>query len=180
LGYSFDQVFPLWAYEGRVREAVVAAKYASQSPLADALGRRLADRLVAAEIPDSPDTVTFVPSHFFRQWSRGGNGNVTIATAVATGLHRACQPLLTVTRTIKKQAWLDESERAKNVRGAFAVKKSYAWTGSPGGDDRRIAGRHILVVDDVFTTGATANEIARVLKEAGARRVSVAVVARAL
>ena len=111
----------------------------------------------------------------------GASGWVTIATAVATGIGRPCRQLLRITRQIEKQAWLNESERAKNVRGAFAPKKSYAFPSrSRGISGQQIAGRHILVVDDVLTTGATANEVARVLKDAGASRVTVAVVARAV
>ncbi len=79
------------------------------------------------------------------------------------------------TRRIDKQAWLDDAQRLENVRDAFSLKNSYALLRSP-----RIANRHILVVDDVLTTGATANEVARVLRDDGARRVSLAVVARAV
>lgn len=178
--FRFDQVFPLWSYQDRVRDAIVAAKYAHQAPLSDALGRRLAARLDALVDEDCPQIVTFVPSHFSRQFSRGGNSNLTTATAVATGIGRRCRQLLRITRRIEKQAWLDEAERAKNVCGAFAPKKSYAFLSSTGRADRRIAGQHILVVDDVMTTGATANEVAGVLKAAGANRVTLAVVARAV
>ena len=124
---EFDQVFPLWAYLDRVRDAIVAAKYAHQAPLSDAFGRRLSDRLSLLVEHDCPDVVTFVPSHFSRQFSRGGNSNVTTATAVATGIGQPCRQLLRITRRIEKQAWLDEAERAKNVLGAFAPKKSYAF-----------------------------------------------------
>ncbi|NNE01467.1 MAG: ComF family protein [Pirellulaceae bacterium] len=173
-------MFPLWAYLDRVRDAIVAAKYAHQAPLSDALGRRLAERLSLLVEHDCPDVVTFVPSHFSRQFSRGGNSNVTTATAVATRIGRHCRQLLRITRRIEKQAWLDEAERAKNVLGAFAPKKSYALMRLTGRVDSQIADRHILMVDDVMTTGATANEVAGVLKEAGANRVTFAVIARAV
>ncbi len=173
--FRFDRVDAMWAYLDSVREAIVKAKYAHQAPLAEALGRRLAGRLSFPSLASYPDLVTFVPSHFTRQFSRGGNGSQTIATAVATGIGLPCRQLLRITRKIAKQAWLDETDRAKNVRGAFAPKKSYDFLRSP-----RIADRHILLVDDVLTTGATANEVAGVLKDAGASRVTLAVVARAV
>ncbi len=178
--FQFDRVIPLWAYLDQVRDAVVAAKYVHQAPLGDALGRRLAQRVAMAVDQDQPDVVTFVPSHFTRQFSRGGNSNRTIATAVATGIGSPCKQLLRITRPIEKQAWLDEADRTKNVRGAFALKKSYAFPGSAGRAVRQIADRHVMVVDDVLTTGATANEVARVFKNAGASRITVAVVARAI
>jgi predicted amidophosphoribosyltransferase len=168
-------VATLWAYQDRVCEAVVAAKYAHQSPLGDALGRRLGCRIEPVFAGDSPDFVTYVPSHITRQFSRGGNGIQVIARAVAKAIGRPCHLPLKTTRRIAKQAWLDDVQRIENVRGAFSLKKSYAFSRSP-----RIADRHILVVDDVLTTGATANEVARVFRSGGARRVSLAVVARAV
>lgn len=174
-GFAVDRVIPLWAYLGRVQDAVVAAKYVSRTPLGDALGRRLATRVAGTLAADRPDLVTFIPSHLTRRVSRGGNGTRIIATAVATRLERPCREVLRTTRRIAKQAWLDQERRQKNVRGAFAAKKSYALSRPP-----ELTDRHILVVDDVLTSGATANEVARVLKSAGAAKVSLAVVARAV
>jgi len=173
--FQFEGVATLWSYQDRVCEAVVAAKYAHQTPLGDALGRRLGRRVEAIFAGDLPDFVTFVPSHVTRQLTRGGNGNLAIANAVARSVGRPCRLLMRTIRRIAKQAWLDDAQRLENVRDAFSLKKSYALARPPG-----IANRHILVVDDVLTTGATANEVARVLRDAGARRVSLAVVARAV
>ena len=173
--FGFDGVTPMWMYQDRVCEAIVAAKYAHRSPLADALGRRLGRQVLKRFGEDLPDLVTFVPSHFTRQMTRGGNANEFTAAAVAGRIERPCVAAMRITRRIKKQAWLDDAQRVENVRDAFSLKRSYALLRSRG-----IAGRHVLVVDDVLTTGATANEAARVLKEGGARRVSLAVVARAV
>ncbi len=173
--FIFDAVITMWSYQDRVCEAIVAAKYAHQSPLADALGRRLAQRNADRFAAQRPDLVTYVPSHLTRQISRGGNGNQTIAGAVAREIGRPCHTLLKMVRRIAKQAWLDDRQRLENVRGAFSLKKSYAFPRPP-----EISNRHILLVDDVLTTGATANEVARVLREGGAQRVTLAVVARAL
>lgn len=173
--FQFEGVTALWAYQDRVRDAVVAAKYPNNAALSEALGRRLADQVLRRSGEDCPDWVTFTPSHLRRQISRGGNGAQFIAAAVARRLKRPRHSIVRLTRPISKQAWLDDDQRQENVRDAFAVKKSYAFA-SPRG----VAGRHVLLVDDVLTTGATANEIARVVRRAGARRVSLAVVARAV
>lgn len=171
---QFDRVVAMWSYQNQVCDAVVAAKYAHHSPLGDALGRRLGqlDHLSDLELPD---LVTYVPSHVTRQFARGGNGNQAIAVGVAGQIHRPCRTLLRMTRRIAKQAWLDDDQRRENVRDAFALKKSYDFRGVSG-----VANRHVLVVDDVLTTGATANEVSRVLKQHGAQRVTLAVVARAI
>ena len=172
--FQFEGVTALWSYQDRVRDAVIAAKYASHAALADALGRRLGER-IAADSPDLPDLVTFTPSYWIRQIARGGNGVQVIASAVSRLIGRPCRSIVRLRRPIAKQAWLDDRQREENVRGALAFKKSYAWASS-----RALAGQHILLVDDVLTTGATANEMALVLRRAGARRVSLAVVARAV
>lgn len=173
--YQFQGVIALWAYQDRVREAVVAAKYPRQTALGDALGRRLAaavsDRLAAS----LPDVVCCVPSHVTRRISRGGNGTSLIAAGLARVIQRPCRSLLKTTRPTCKQALLDDSERLENVRGAFAMTRRYVFVGmrSPVPD-------HVLVVDDVLTTGATASEVAGVLRRRGVKRVSLAVVARAI
>lgn len=173
--FQFDRVIALWAYQDLVCEAVVAAKYPRQAALGDALGRRLAAVARSRLAADLPDLVTYVPSFLTRQVSRGGNGAAVIASAVARGIGCRCRPLLRTTRPIAKQAWLDDQQRLENVHGAFAVKRSYAFHRTP-----QPPNRHILIVDDVLTTGATANEVARVLRGSGVKRVSLAVVARAI
>lgn len=170
--FQFDGVAGLWAYHGRVSDAIVAAKYAHCAPLGDAMGRRLGARVADVFSEDLPSIVTMVPSHQLRRFQRGGIGNQAIATAVATEIRRPSKELLRANRKTEKQAWLDDFQRQKNVHGAFSLKNGYAL--------RRLPKAHVLVIDDVLTTGATANEAARVLRAAGVRRVSLAVVARAI
>lgn len=187
--HDFDACIPLWTYEGLVRNAVITAKYGNQLALADALGTRLAcqirtrleDSAELSPLPGGPpDLVTAVPSHLWRRMQRGNGGSRALARS-ATAALRMTWPtirfvdLLVTTRRIKKQALMKEKARISNVSGAFRLRPR----GFGRGPRRRIAGKHVLLVDDVMTTGATADEIARVLKQAGARRVTVAVVARA-
>lgn len=171
----FDGVAALWAYQGLVCDAVVAAKYPRHAAIGDALGRRLAAVVLERFVTDLPDLVTFVPPHLTRRVSRGGNGAALLAASVAKGIGRPCRSLLRPARRIAKQAWLDDEERLENVHSAFRIKRSYAFPGRSFPLDR-----HLLVVDDVLTTGATANELARVLLSHGAGRVTLAVVARAV
>ncbi len=99
----------------------------------------------------------------------------TMALQVGQSLKIPAVALLRTVRYVRKQALLDDKSRLMNVRDAFALKKSYAWRGLPN-----LCDRHILLVDDVLTTGATASEIAKVLKQAGASKVTLAVLARAV
>jgi predicted amidophosphoribosyltransferase len=128
-----------------------------------------------------PDLITPVPSHWLRRLHRGGGGCRIVAAAVHRWLRRShpgClyRDCLRVTRRIEKQAWLGEKERESNVRDAFRLAGRRRF----GRRHQHLGGRTVLLVDDVMTTGATSNEVARVLKAAGAGRVVVAVVARAL
>ncbi|MEM6469784.1 MAG: phosphoribosyltransferase family protein, partial [Planctomycetota bacterium] len=174
----FDATVALWAYDGMVRQAIVAAKYGTKVALADALGGCLAAKLLRTPWRDPPDLITVVPSHPWRRMRRGDGGSRIIASAVqktlrSSGFRIPMNEVLRVTRRVKKQALLGEIERQGNVAGAFAIRK-------PWGLRYDLKDQHILLIDDVMTTGATANEVARVLKVAGARHVTIGVVARAI
>ncbi|MGV3484036.1 MAG: phosphoribosyltransferase family protein [Planctomycetaceae bacterium] len=172
----FDRVIALGIYQDAVREAVVAAKLPRYLPLARVLGEQLAELVAGNLTTQPPDQITYVPSHFTRRLKRQGMGGVpTMALAIGERLGCRVNGLLRVTRPIRKQSMLADADRPGNVRGAFAMKKSYALRASPVLRDQ-----HILLVDDVLTTGSTASEIASVLKNAGAARVTLAVVARAV
>lgn len=199
----YDRCLSVWRYDGLVRQAIVAAKFGQAVPLAETLGKRLGWRLLAddtwlrqscpvADTDAAPDLIGWVPSHFSRRMTRGGGGAQALARAVHSVLTRRwpdlCRVnLLRTTRVVKKQAWLSETERAQNVRGAFAARRPWLNRSIPsswlrhrlGGTAAIVAGKHVLVVDDVMTTGATLNEVAGVLKMAGAAQVTVAVAARA-
>lgn len=199
----YDRCLSVWRYDGLVRQAIVAAKFGQAVPLAETLGKRLGWRLLAddtwlrqscpvADTDAAPDLIGWVPSHFSRRMTRGGGGAQALARAVHSVLTRRwpdlCRVnLLRTTRVVKKQAWLSETERAQNVRGAFAARRPWLNRSIPfswlrhrlGGTAALVAGKHVLVVDDVMTTGATLNEVAGVLKLAGAAQVTVAVAARA-
>ncbi len=176
--FQFQEIVAMWHYHGKVCDAVIAAKYVRRSALAAALGRRLGECVAARYGLKNDDTAspinqtTFVPSYFTRQLLRGGIGIRSVADAVASILGVTCRPLLKTVRQIAKQALLDDEQRLKNVRDAFKVKNRYALL-SPD-----LTGQHILLVDDVYTSGATLNEAARVLREAGAARVTACVIAR--
>ncbi len=114
-----------------------------------------------------PDTLIAVPLARARLAERGFNQSALLAEGVAraTGIEFATHGLLKIRDTLP-QAGLNRAARLKNVRGAFDCARS-------------LAGRHVALVDDVMTTGATLSEAAKVLKKAGAASVSAWVLARA-
>lgn len=132
-----------------------------------AAGRWLAERLaerVAGE--DRPDLVVAPPTPRARLVERGLNPALHLARHVARALRLPCEAgVVERVRDTPPQRALHRRERRANLRGAFRCRAS-------------LAGRHVALVDDVVTTGATAEEIAQVLRDAGAARVSVWAVAR--
>lgn len=174
--YPFDSVTPLGIYQGAVREAVVATKRAAHGALASCLGVRLGKVLALTDFVDQVDCVTFVPTHRWRRLIRGGpSGAQRLAVSVGKVLQVPTIELLATTRWVAKQSLLPDEQRELNVCGAFRVKRSYAWKRSS-----KLRDQHILLVDDVLTTGATAKESTSVLMQAGAASVRLAVVARAV
>jgi ComF family protein len=157
----------LWlgAYEEPLDRLVRALKYEAATRLAPWLGRALAEQ--AARLGWRPDVACPVPLHPARRRHRGYNQAALLARELATALDVPCLQLLARRRPTLPQARLSRAARAANVAGAFLAEPA------------RTAGRCVLLVDDVLTTGATAAACAAALRRAGARRVRVAVVARA-
>jgi len=159
----FDRVEAVFAYRFPVDGLIRACKYGGRLALAGLLGEQLA-RSVTRDV----DAIVPMPLAPGRLAERGFNQAVEIAHTVAdrTGiplLRNACRKVLDTA----PQAALPWIERARNIRRAFVC-------------DADLRGKRIAVVDDVLTTGATMNELARVLRRAGAIEVTGWVVARTL
>jgi len=159
----FDATLALWRYEFPCDRLVQALKYRARLALSGFFARNLASR----HLPEV-DLVVPMPLHPKRLAERGFNQALEIARGVARHLGRPIEPrgVLRVKDTLP-QTELPYEERAKNVRGAFLCKLD-------------LSGARVAVVDDVMTTGATLNELARTLKRAGATRVENFVIARTL
>jgi ComF family protein len=159
----FDRTVAVWRYEFPCDRLIHALKYRARLPLAGFFAQALAARL-----PGPADVVIPMPLHRTRLAERGFNPAVEIARALTrrTGGLLAPASARRVRRTAPQTA-LPLEERAANVRGAFACAAD-------------VRGRRVAVVDDVMTTGTTLDELARVLKAAGASTVENWVVARTL
>ena len=157
----FDATFALWRYEFPCDGLVQALKYRAQLALAGFFARSLASR----PLPEV-DVVLPMPLHAKRLAERGFNQALEIARGLARYRGTPIEPrgVLRVKNT-PPQTELPYEDRAKNVRGAFRCELD-------------LSGASVAVLDDVMTTGATLNELARVLKRAGARRVENFVIAR--
>ena len=164
------------SYESGLRELIHLLKYGGIRPAANVLGRMLAEAIAALDPGFPADSVAVipVPLHRTKLRQRGFNQAELIARAAmkVSGpeerLH-LCAGVLERKRDTASQIGLTSHQRRENLRGAFRVVQP-----------QLITGREVLVVDDVYTTGATVSECARVLRRAGATKVWVATVARTL
>ena len=165
---GFERAVRLGPYDGKLRDAVLRMKFLAGEGLADLLGRTFVEsRSEALHLLDV-DLVAPVPLHWWRKWTRGYNQSEAVGRELADGLKVAFVPnLLRRVRWTTQQVQPTRAARRENMKGAFRVRSG-----------ARIAGKTILLTDDVMTTGSTLGEAARTLREAGAARVAVAVLAR--
>jgi ComF family protein len=157
-------------FGGTVRAALHAIKYGGEQRLAEPLGAAIARRW--ARVGVGADLVTHVPVHAARARTRGYDQAELIARAAARHLGLLYAPLLARERATIAQFDLDRSDRAANVAGAFAVRSPRSTEAAD------LAGRWVLLVDDVVTTGATLAACAEALERAGAVGTSAITVAR--
>lgn len=168
-GWRQDAAFRLGSYRDELREAVLRMKHPTGETLASAIARSFCDLRGDAIAAWRPEIVVPIPMHWRRRMSRGANSPEVLGSALARRLVIPCATgALTRCRLTQPQNELPHEDRAENIRGAFRVKDSWD-----------VSEARVLLVDDVMTTGATANEAAHVLREAGAAEVAIAVVARA-
>jgi ComF family protein len=177
----FERAVAYGSYDGELRDLIHLLKFQQVRPAAAVLGRMLAETIANLEqampvgtLFSSKIMVIPVPLHTRKQAQRGFNQAEMIARDALKQLSRPgrfdlCSGVLLRRRETGSQIGLTRHQRRENMRGAFAVS-----------DPTRILNRDILLVDDVYTTGTTASECARVLRRAGAARVWVATVARTL
>lgn len=166
---------PVWgqgraalAYDAASRPLVLSLKHGGQRDGLARIGRWMA--LAGADILDMADALVPVPLHYRRLASRGHNQSVWLAASVSRA---AGPPLLRSAlrrvRATQSQGHLSPAGRERNVAGAFRVAEAHR---------SRLAGRRLVLVDDVLTTGATLSACARTLLQAGAASVDVLVLAR--
>ena len=155
-------------YDDVARTLIHALKYQDRTDLAPAMGRWMAR--AGRELLDDADILIPVPLHWRRAWSRRYNQSGALARSIErqSGVKVASEALRRI-RPTEQQIGLSRTQRASNVQGAFKVAADRQFL---------IAGRRVVLVDDVLTSGATTDACARALLRARAAQVDVLVFAR--
>jgi ComF family protein len=166
---AFDRGAVACDYHGELRAIIHAFKYDGRRSLARPLGRLLGQ--AGSAVLEGADAVVPVPLHLWKRVQRGFNQSADLARTLGPPV----RPVLRRSRATRTQAGLTPGQRRRNLAGAFTLA---AWPWRPLRSE--VAGRTLVLVDDVMTTGATLDACARVLKQAGARDVRTLTLARAL
>jgi len=161
---NFDAAYSFGSYEGTLQQLIHLFKYAKVETLAGPLSHFL---MQALPLEANFDVIMAMPMHWRKRWERGFNQAELLADPVARRYGLPLATILRRTRYTKSQAGLTEAARRKNLRGSFRLKRP-----------EQVAGKRVLLIDDVFTTGATLRAAAAVLKAAGVARVSALTLAR--
>jgi len=166
---AFDRARAVMRYTDKSRGPILALKHADRLDLVPGFARWL-DR-AGRGLLDEADLIVPVPLHVSRLWRRRYNQAAELARALGRLAGKPVEPMaLARTRPTPSQGEMPSAKaRRRNVRGAFEV---------PAGSKPALTGRTVLLVDDVLTTGATADACARVLKRTGAGKVHVLALAR--
>jgi len=172
----YERARAVFVYDDASRDLILSFKHADRTEAAPAFGRWLAR--AGADLAAEADIVMPVPLHWIRFWRRRYNQSALLAHAFVraraeilpdTAPPAVIPDLLIRHRRTASQGGLGPAGRTRNVRGAFRINPRF---------QTRLRGARILIVDDVYTTGATAEACARVLLRAGAGAVDVLTLAR--
>jgi len=169
-GKYFTMARAVGYYEGPLREAIHRWKYEEKSYLTLFFGEKLAEGFCRYWDPQSFDLIIPIPLHSKRLRERGFNQALLLVKELSQRTRIPySKGLLRKRKPTTPQVNLNGGEREKGVRGSFHIQR-----------DEEIEGKSILLVDDVYTTGATVNECSKVLLKAGAERVDVLTLAHAI
>jgi len=165
---AFDRARAATRFSDVARELVHLLKYGDRLDLVKPFSKWMAR--AGSEILSEADALVPVPLHWTRLFQRRFNQSAELARAISTQSKVVViDDALARVRATPPQVGLARDERAKNVHGAFSIEK---------GARVKVKGKRIVLIDDVLTTGATANACARVLRRAGASRIDVLTLAR--
>ena len=168
----FDEHFYMFKYKKDIRQLILNYKFNEKSYIYKTFAKVIADEeLMKNEFIKKYDYIISVPLHKMRFRVRGYNQSELIAREVSKICEKTyCKGVLVKSKNIVAQSKLDKLDRIRNIKDAFEIENDAV---------EIVSGKKIAIFDDVFTTGATVNECAKVLKSAGASFVGIITLAKA-
>lgn len=164
--FHFESNESAFVYDALMRELLHDLKFRNKKRIATGLGRLWAERIA---LPDSEFSLTWLPMHRKKRRERGFDQAEIMACEIAARLGCPVAKMLSREADTPPQSGLHPKLRAENVSGAFEIANGAA-----------VAGRSVVIIDDIFTTGASINECAKILMDGGAKAVYARTLAVAL
>ena len=165
---EFDEHIYMFKYEGAIRRIILQYKFQEKSHLYKTIVNFLLNNKKMFEIIKSYDTIVPVPISKKRKKTRGYNQSYLIAKDIANivGIKLENKVLLK-TKNIIEQSKLNKEDRLENIKGVYEIRNI-----------KKIMNKKILLFDDIYTTGSTANECCRILKKAYPKKIGVLTIAK--
>ena len=165
----FEKHFYLFPYEGIIREKLIQYKFQNQSYLSTFFAKILQNHEKMSRLLEKYDIIIPVPMYSKKEKLRGYNQTVLIAREIAKAYRNLIYDgkSLQKIKDTKMQSSLNKTERRKNIKNAYKVV-----------NQQKIKDKKIILLDDIYTTGATANECSKVLKQSGAKEILVVTIAK--
>ncbi len=164
---SYDELLSLYEYKGIIKKRILELKFYDGKYISNSFAYLLSKRITELELQF--DVIIPVPISFKRSIERGYNQSKLIAERISKILgKRTISNVLIKIKNNKRQSELNINERKNNVINVYKIK-----------NEENIKNKVILLIDDIYTTGATINECAKMLKNSGAKKVIVATIAYA-
>lgn len=169
---AYDQVISIYHYQQPLIWLIQQMKFHKKTRIAHLLAQlmsRYIEQSIADELISVPDAIIPVPLHHKRQHQRHFNQAEELSTVISKSLQKPID-MQYIERYLssQQQSGLDAKQRKKNVKGIFKITNR-----------KRKQYQHVVIIDDVMSTGSTVNEVAKVLKKSGIKKVDVWVLARA-
>lgn len=165
---SFNESMHIFRYEDLIREKIISYKFNNKAYLYKTFSKIILKNQKICGFLKKYDIIIPVPIHKKRKLERGYNQTELIAKEIANQTHLKLEKnILIKQKNIIPQSSLNKSDREQNIKNAFIVKNI-----------EKIIDKKVLLFDDIYTTGSTANECAKVLKKQGAKQVGVLTIAK--
>ena len=162
----FEELISIFKYEGLIREKIIQYKFQDKSYIYNTFAKIILKNEKVCGLLKKYDIIIPVPIHRKRKLQRGYNQTQLIAKEIAKNIDiKLCDDVLVKSKNTIAQSKLNKNKRKQNIKNAFKVLNL-----------EKIQGKNILLFDDIFTTGSTVNECARVLIEQGIKKDQIGVI----